>query len=684
MDEAFNYASMLNTWTDDDCFIPYTSGILPINPIKTDLIPFEEDLLTLNGCVGYAEIPVVLTGRFVIAGELFFGPVGFGEKFEFYEKSEIYLVAPEAKLTILEESQVDLAKYMTIAGSSFANYITIIGELSTSGVGIEFKGIDGGQWKGLVYDDVSQSHYNAIDDASFTDCLITGNTMWLSLSDNSFINSAIILSASNISIILCTFTNSYTNFTYNFSGFDYITIYHTNFYGQGSINTAVSINGFPNFNIHASNIYNHNAGIKIYNSGNGASNSQFIYNQIYYCTGPGISIYNSKADIDMNHCSYNNYGIKLYDRSNISIIGNEKAEYIGETQTITDNSSYELYASHASFPHTIRWNAIRDEDNSEPMVYNSGEEGPFDVRNNYWGVNFNPEEDFYPWLAYIYDPVWEIPMSNNDEDEIEVLFTSGLEQKADSNYAQAKTVFEELISTYPESKYAQASLKELVDIEKYAENDYVSLKSYLNSDPNIQNNPELVKLADFLANRCNLKLENWPNAISWFEDVIQNPESVEDSIFAIIDLGYTYWLMENGGMKSSNYVGAMPQYKFATVQAFEENRDYLLSLLPGEETKLSETTKNNISALKDGELLQNIPNPFAGVTTIYYKLEHEATVTVNIFNYTGKLIKTYNDGLKTGGVHNIVFDGSYLPSGMYFYTININGVKSDSKKMVIK
>lgn len=69
----------------------------------------------------------------------------------------------------------------------------------------------------------------------------------------------------------------------------------------------------------------------------------------------------------------------------------------------------------------------------------------------------------------------------------------------------------------------------------------------------------LIQLADIFANQCNIKLSNWPDAINWYENRILNPPSVEDSIFAIIDLGYLYFLMENSGLKSA-YKGSLKQF----------------------------------------------------------------------------------------------------------------------------
>jgi len=260
------------------------------------------------------------------------------------------------------------------------------------------------------------------------------------------------------------------------------------------------------------------------------------------------------------------------------------------------------------------------------------------------------------------------------------MFFTAKDKIDNEEYTSAKTDLQSLITLYPTSEYAQAALKELFSLEEIYSEDYVDLKTYYNLEPNIVNNPELAKLADFLANFCEIKLENWPTAIAWFENVIQNPESIEDSIFAIVDLGYTYFLMENSGYKSA-YSGNLIQHKPESKEQFIENRNYLLSLIPGDQ--LSETMKEILTELQEGELLQNVPNPFKGSTQIWYKLENESNIQLNIYNYTGQLISSINDGKNPVGSHYIEFDASGLKNGMYFYSISINGRTTDSKKMTI-
>ncbi len=83
----------------------------------------------------------------------------------------------------------------------------------------------------------------------------------------------------------------------------------------------------------------------------------------------------------------------------------------------------------------------------------------------------------------------------------------------------------------------------------------------------------------------------------------------------------------------------------------------------------------------DGFVLkQNYPNPFNPGTTIEFTLQNNAHVMLNIYNVLGQKIQTLLDGPMTAGVHAVQFDASSLPSGIYFYELNVEG-KSQVKMM---
>ncbi len=128
--------------------------------------------------------------------------------------------------------------------------------------------------------------------------------------------------------------------------------------------------------------------------------------------------------------------------------------------------------------------------------------------------------------------------------------------------------------------------------------------------------------------------------------------------------------------------GKLTEFIPETMPKYFEHTNYLLSLLPGD--RANELPKGNTKSWESGELLQNIPNPItAGNTQIWYKLNNEATVQLNIYNYTGQLISSINEGTKLAGTHHINFNTTGLTNGVYFYSVNINGQTTDTKKMTI-
>jgi hypothetical protein len=109
----------------------------------------------------------------------------------------------------------------------------------------------------------------------------------------------------------------------------------------------------------------------------------------------------------------------------------------------------------------------------------------------------------------------------------------------------------------------------------------------------------------------------------------------------------------------------------------------LLSLLPNDRS--NSIIQDNLSLLKSSELLQNVPNPFSGSTQIWFKLEKESLVSIHIFDYTGKKIKTIHGGMVEEGIHSMEFSTQEerLSTGLYFYSLEVNGQFTDSKKMTI-
>jgi hypothetical protein len=605
-----------------------------------------------------------------------------GRTLTFMDNSIVHLLN-DADITIDQGASLLIEDNVTFVSKSGSRKMLVNGNISI-GDNVSFLADEGADIRLEIY---NTSLISTFYSGTFERAVLQSNQNTLNLTNCDFTESFVIFTSGSLNVNHCTFDDACITASNAVTEGKQITITNncaiSNPGGWG-----VRISNYPQFLIQNSSFSSSSHGIELYNSGNGRVNS--VINNDITNNGTGIQIYNSTAKITSNnlinngnYISNNTIGINCLDRSHVSIVGYSSAHEVNETQLISSNDQIEITASEGSFPCPFNSNAIIDEDNHgnpyDPLIeYTGAHQILLDVRRNFWGANFDYSQDLKPAAWYLWQPVWELeyiyPLAGP-----EALYSSADAMIEQENYDQAKPVLKQLVNEFPGSLYAEAALKKLYTIEGYS-GSYSDLKEYYVTNNSIQSDSSLTKLADFLVNFCEINLENYPTAIAWFENVIQNPESFEDSIFAIIDLGFTYFLMENGGLKSS-YVGNMPQYKPVSVEQFEENRDYLLSLLPGD--KLSETMKESINALKTGELLQNVPNPFNGSTQIWYKLDEEADVMIKVFDYTGKEVKSFHPGTMYKGSHQVEFNSEGLPSGIYFYTLEINSTVSDSKKMTL-
>jgi tetratricopeptide (TPR) repeat protein len=261
----------------------------------------------------------------------------------------------------------------------------------------------------------------------------------------------------------------------------------------------------------------------------------------------------------------------------------------------------------------------------------------------------------------------------------EELYEAAIEYFASENYASAKTTFLNLIETYPESEYAIAALHELFALEQFLDDDYAALRNYYATFTPADST--LFDVADFLATRCNVWLQNWQPAIDWYEGRIENPPSYPDSVFAVIDLGDIHLMMEDDSLKAARVL-RFPNLIPKSRRAYEENKTELLATLPKMDNSqpqhpLAETGKK-------GVLNQNIPNPAKGSTTVIYDVIEEGAVELRIYNQLGQLLQSLPQGTQKAGSYRVEVSLAGLPSGMYHYILFVDGEKSDAKKMIVK
>jgi hypothetical protein len=87
---------------------------------------------------------------------------------------------------------------------------------------------------------------------------------------------------------------------------------------------------------------------------------------------------------------------------------------------------------------------------------------------------------------------------------------------------------------------------------------------------------------------------------------------------------------------------------------------------------------------KTYDLAQNFPNPFNPSTVIKFDLGQAGPVLLKVFNTLGQEVATLANGPMQQGAHEINFNASALPSGVYFYKLEAGNVNLTRKMLLLK
>jgi choice-of-anchor B domain-containing protein len=132
------------------------------------------------------------------------------------------------------------------------------------------------------------------------------------------------------------------------------------------------------------------------------------------------------------------------------------------------------------------------------------------------------------------------------------------------------------------------------------------------------------------------------------------------------------------------FVGSWSNYPYFSsgtiiVSSIEEGL-YIIKPSPGGNL----ATGDESTIPENHELKQNYPNPFNPTTKIQYELPLAGEISLMLYNTLGIEVMQLDKGIKSAGIHNISFDGSHLPTGIYFYQLRIGSFVKTRKMSLIK
>jgi len=119
------------------------------------------------------------------------------------------------------------------------------------------------------------------------------------------------------------------------------------------------------------------------------------------------------------------------------------------------------------------------------------------------------------------------------------------------------------------------------------------------------------------------------------------------------------------------------------VQSIASKTVYQSATISYDELSVTDV-QNEISIPSELKLEQNYPNPFNPSTTISWQSPIGSHQTLKVFDLLGSEVAILVDEEKPAGSYEISFDASDLPSGTYFYQLQIGNFVETKKMLIIK
>jgi len=121
--------------------------------------------------------------------------------------------------------------------------------------------------------------------------------------------------------------------------------------------------------------------------------------------------------------------------------------------------------------------------------------------------------------------------------------------------------------------------------------------------------------------------------------------------------------------------GSGTDYDYCTIKYSGGN---IANWMPVEATVLGQPLPQEFA------LHQNYPNPFNATTALSYQLSANSYVNLKVYDSAGRLVGTLVDGWRSAGTHELTFDASNLPSGMYVYRLQAGDWMESGKMILLK
>jgi subtilisin family serine protease len=109
---------------------------------------------------------------------------------------------------------------------------------------------------------------------------------------------------------------------------------------------------------------------------------------------------------------------------------------------------------------------------------------------------------------------------------------------------------------------------------------------------------------------------------------------------------------------------------------------------PSALAEVSASQSHPVAAPRTGAIgdlwASSVPNPFNPRATIRYHVSRDARVSIMVFDAHGRRLALLIDDYQTTGDHEVVWDASAFPSGIYYYLLSADGQRTRGRLALLK
>ena len=161
-----------------------------------------------------------------------------------------------------------------------------------------------------------------------------------------------------------------------------------------------------------------------------------------------------------------------------------------------------------------------------------------------------------------------------------------------------------------------------------------------------------------------------------YNGVVVTSGAGNQAIFKSTNSGNT-WIQFNQGLPNPAGVGPIGITKSGYIFAAVNDKIYKYF-------DQATDIKSENEIVFEISLAQNYPNPFNPTTMIKYSIANSQFVTIKVYDILGNEIANLVNEEKPPGNHKVKFDGSNLPSGVYFYRLQAGSFSQTKKLLSLK